>query len=730
MKSLTKSLILALSLVAPVPLQADLVAHWTLEEGAGTVAADSTANNRTGTLTAGATWTSDNLPAVPSGSSAALDLDGLTGQVDIVGYQGVTGTQDRSVTAWVRTRQTTPVQNKGIVSWGQNVGTNKWTFRIQNSNGTAGAIRIEVNGGYFVGNTVVTDGEWHHVAVTWANDGTPDVEDARLYVDGVLDAEFGSLTVPPSASLSQVIDTTATADVRIGNNFQTNHNWDGWIDDVRIYDEEIDAATIAALASGTAIITSFDSDAEIVASGAAVELSWVTDPTNDSLVIDNGVGDVLGTEMTTVNPTADTTYKLTGTRGGTTNEREVTVLVEKAPLINSFRALGPTSIFPGGTVDLVWDVFGEASLDLNGTDVSAQAETTVAPAVTTTYTLSAINQWGTTTAEVLVTVLPGGEPDLRWTAEGLPDGNLAAWTPSLNATINNGLVFNNNTGGSVVSGASNFSGITQWVSNPGFNFFANPNDSWQDGLGGPATMANVSWELVFRPGDFTGTHTLFNTGGNGDGTAFVLTGSVVDFRFQDANADAQRLIVAADLATIGTAEDFYHLIGLADVETAATGTGTLYVNGELAAGPTTSTGTINDWDGGDLAELGKGGNIPGGNPFAFDAFSGDIAIFSYFGGRLLSEETIMERYTALAGNPSAFEITTIIYNEAEQRIEITFNSRPNGRYAIDGGTDLSTLLEIDDSITSQGTETTVFVGGLDLPDPALPRQFYQIREVN
>ncbi len=74
-------------------------------------------------------------------------------------------------------------------------------------------------------------------------------------------------------------------------------------------------------------------------------------------------------------------------------------------------------------------------------------------------------------------------------------------------------------------------------------------------------------------------------------------------------------------------------------------------------------------------------------------------------------------------------MTDITYNKTEQRIEITFNSRPNGNYAIDGGPDLSLLLELDDSITSQGTETTYFIDGLDLPDPSIPRQFYQIREV-
>ena len=142
------------------------------------------------------------------------------------------------------------------------------------------------------------------------------------------------------------------------------------------------------------------------------------------------------------------------------------------------------------------------------------------------------------------------------------------------------------------SGGSNFSNITSWVNSPGYNLAANPNDSWQDGLGNPATQENVTWEIVFRPGDYDGTHTLFNTGGNGDGTAITLVGSTVEFRFQDANSDAQRVIVSADLSALGPATDFYHVVGVCDVDTAGTGTGTLYVNGALADGPTTSAGTI------------------------------------------------------------------------------------------------------------------------------------------
>jgi len=710
------------------PAKADLVGHWTIDEGSGSVAADSSASGFTGTIsTLGATWTTTDLPPVPAGTTAALDMDGTDGQIDIVGYKGVTGTGDRSVTAWIRTRSIAATQNKGIVSWGANIGTQKWTFRIQNSNGTPGAIRIEVNGGYFVGNTVVTDGEWHHVAVTWANDGTPDVIDAKLYVDGELDAEFGSIDSPPSASQSQAVNTASNADVRIGDDFQATHNWNGWIDDVRIYDEAIDADTIKSLAIGTPVVDNFAVDAEIVASGAPVILSWVSDPTNDSLMIDNGVGDVLGTTMTTVNPTADTTYMITGTRGGTTIERQVTVLVEKPPLINDFLAVGTETIIEGGSVRLAWGVFGAASLDLNGDDVTGESESTESPAETTTYTLTATNPWGSTTAEVTIVVLPATSPDLSWSAEGLPDGNLATWTPAINATGNNGIVFNNNTGGTVQTGVSNFSGVTQWVNSPGFNLASNPADSWHDGLGDIATKTNASWEMVFRPGDYVGTHTLFNTGGNGAGLGIVLLDNMLEFRIQNAANAGQRAFVSTDLSTFGPATDFYHIVCVADVDTAPAGTATLYVNGQ-PAGSVTSTGIIDDWDGGDLAELGKGNNIPGSTTFNPAAFTGDIALFNYF-GRVLTDQQAADAFSDIAGAISEFQITAIEYDAAQQQIILTFNSQPGRFYAIDSSTDLTlkNWFEVDDSVESGGTETTYPIGGFALPDPAIPRMHFRVR---
>lgn len=48
--------------LAPVVSQAELVAHWTLDEGSGTTAGDSSANNNVGTVAGGALWSTTNLP--------------------------------------------------------------------------------------------------------------------------------------------------------------------------------------------------------------------------------------------------------------------------------------------------------------------------------------------------------------------------------------------------------------------------------------------------------------------------------------------------------------------------------------------------------------------------------------------------------------------------------------------------------------------------------------------
>lgn len=160
----------------------------------------------------------------------AIDFDSASSEyIQATGYKGILGTNPRSISAWIKV-----AGGGAIVSWGTNAGGKKWVLR------TAGAaIRLGINGGNVVGTAVVNDGAWHHVAVTWENDGTPNVTDALLYVDGLPDAI--------SSSGSRTVATTSGDDVKIGIAHDDAIPFGGLIDDVRIYDRALAAAEIAAL---------------------------------------------------------------------------------------------------------------------------------------------------------------------------------------------------------------------------------------------------------------------------------------------------------------------------------------------------------------------------------------------------------------------------------------------------------------------------------------------------
>lgn len=240
-----KPAILALAALALCEgqLNAELVLHWPFEEGSGTNTADLSGNSHTGVLTdmdPATDWVNTGLAAVPSGTAYALDFDGNNDIVNasIDNYKGVTGKQPRTVSAWIKTTAADPP----IISWGQNLGGQKFVFRVQSSDGTNGALRVEVSSGYIVGALPINDGTWYHVAAVIPTNTALNVTQARLYVDGQLQGT--------SASLGQAINTASSANVRVGTRF-TGVTYAGQIDEVRVYDHPLTPAELNALAGVT-----------------------------------------------------------------------------------------------------------------------------------------------------------------------------------------------------------------------------------------------------------------------------------------------------------------------------------------------------------------------------------------------------------------------------------------------------------------------------------------------
>ncbi len=220
--------------------QAGLVAHWSMDDGPGSAIASDIAGSYDATLTnmdPSTDWVSDVPPVFTGGS--ALDFDGSNDYLAATGYKGVTGTDPRTVSAWIKVPP--GATNHSIVSWGTNSAGKKWNFRVQDSNGDPGTIRLEVNGGFQVGTTDIRDNQWHHVAVTWDASGS-DVRTARLWVDGELEGD--------GARQSTNIDTASNRDVYIGQDF-SSREFVGRMDDARIYDNALTRADIATLAGKT-----------------------------------------------------------------------------------------------------------------------------------------------------------------------------------------------------------------------------------------------------------------------------------------------------------------------------------------------------------------------------------------------------------------------------------------------------------------------------------------------
>lgn len=167
----------------------------------------------------------------------ALDFDGTNDYISVTGYKGITGTSARTIEAWIKVP--TGATNHGIVCWGTNSSTQKWTFRIQNTNGSVdGNLRIECNGGYKTGSTDLRDDQWHHVAVVWQNDGTPNITDALLYVDGILETT--------DVQQNWSVNTASVQDVRIGRRHVSGGFFDGGIEEMRIWSEARTQSEIVA----------------------------------------------------------------------------------------------------------------------------------------------------------------------------------------------------------------------------------------------------------------------------------------------------------------------------------------------------------------------------------------------------------------------------------------------------------------------------------------------------
>ncbi|MGD0352703.1 MAG: hypothetical protein ABSB38_04320 [Dehalococcoidia bacterium] len=179
------------------------------------------------------------------------------------------------------------------------------------------------------------------------------------------------------------------------------------------------------------IVAVFNVDPNIIAVGQLSNLHW--DVTGaSSVTIDQGIGDVQPVGSKIVYPYYSTTYTLTASSSCCSVSKAVVLTVGNyypyqlpygypygfppnypyrygypymhGPFIDILN-IGPSTIPAGNTAILSWHVTGANTVVITGLGtVPSSGSAPVSPASTTTYTLTAINDFTTTTGSVTVTV--------------------------------------------------------------------------------------------------------------------------------------------------------------------------------------------------------------------------------------------------------------------------------------------------------------------------------------
>lgn len=234
------------------PYRQEPLAYWTFNENGGVSVADASGGGYSGQLV-----NMDQTAWQTGKQCGGLFFDGTDDYVAIPGFKGVGKGFSRTCTAWIKTARA----GGEIIAWGTPLTGQKWIVRVD----LGGTLRAEVWGGYVYGTKMINDGQWHHIAVTLENDGTPNISEALLYVDGLPDTR--------GVVAACAIDTSDAQDLAIGS-YQLATAWFhyGMMDEIRVYGRVLSAAEILEVYRLDALGGDMEPDGDIDLADLAVLL--------------------------------------------------------------------------------------------------------------------------------------------------------------------------------------------------------------------------------------------------------------------------------------------------------------------------------------------------------------------------------------------------------------------------------------------------------------------------
>lgn len=203
------------------------VGEWKLDEGSGTTANDSSGNGNTGTITS-ATYTNGKLNKALSFSNPTTSLVSVPAASAINNIFDSGGT----IESWVYLNgyggssagRISERQHQFVVNGGNNLLAFSQLF-----SGTNGLWTTPLNS--------ILTGRWYHVAVTYNNSSTSNTP--SIYINGA--AQTVTTTTPPVGTRN----TDAATTLYLGNRSAADRNWDGKIDQYRMFNYVRTPAQIA-----------------------------------------------------------------------------------------------------------------------------------------------------------------------------------------------------------------------------------------------------------------------------------------------------------------------------------------------------------------------------------------------------------------------------------------------------------------------------------------------------
>jgi len=230
------------------------VAWWKFDEGSGTIASDSSGNGNTGTLINGPTWTTGKI-------GGALSFDGVDDNVALGSPTTLDDITVKTITAWIK------LDSFGGGGYGRIIdkedcgtGTCAWLFSVDGDTNSLAYLQ-HFTTDYFLWSSSptnsMTTGAWYHVAVIYDNSGASN--DPIFYINGVLQTATEELTG------SGTRKSDAANNAYIGNNAQGAQvvaDFDGLIDDVRVYNRALSSQEILSLYQSGTCIHKSDTDCD------------------------------------------------------------------------------------------------------------------------------------------------------------------------------------------------------------------------------------------------------------------------------------------------------------------------------------------------------------------------------------------------------------------------------------------------------------------------------------